>query len=493
MGDIRVGRVPYVLEPDTRRVVGRPFVPGEDPIDEGQPRLAGIVERLRALSDEEVAAELDDVRRRFAARHRDLDTMLRRNSERAADLIDGVSDDRRLLAGAYLTHECAFEAAALTNPSMVPAPDQSGLPDGARRFVLSLRAVGEGHISAITFRTGVIGADGSVEIEPAGPLAETGERRPPVYERKLFGVKLGELGAGRDLTARVLDQLPRHFGGAELERALTVLDDLPRAVTHETVKLVRWLASSNYLVEFAEATTLTERVLFPAGPFESHGMEDARFVRLAEDDGTTNYYATYTAFDGFEILPQLIETNDFRCFEITTMNGHSAQNKGMALFPRLIGGRYVALTRPDRENIHLTSSDNPRFWQAPSTPLRRPRRAWELIQLGNCGSPLETSEGWLVLTHGVGPLRTYRLGAMLLDLDDPTRVIADLPEPIFEADDTERDGYVPNVVYSCGGMIHGDRLVLPYGFSDRGTGIALFSVSELLDALLANAVPMRAT
>jgi predicted GH43/DUF377 family glycosyl hydrolase len=483
MGRVAVERSTLVLEPDPRRVIGRPYVPGEDPSALGEPRLEHLVHRILELSDDVLNFELADIRHRFSDRHRDLDLMLMRNSERVAHLLDGASDERRRLVGSYLTHEIALEAAALTNPSMVPAPDQSGVPDGALRFVLSLRGVSEGHISSIEFRSGLISRDGSVTIGPASGYAETGERRPPVYERKLFSVKLAELRADMGLAAYVLGQLPRHFGIVELEAALKVLEDVPRATSHETIKLIRWLASSNYVLEFDRSCTLDERVLFPGGPLESRGMEDARFVRFVEDDGTSTYYATYTAFDGFEILPQLIETNDFRTFEISTMNGRSAQKKGIALFPRPIDGRYMAVSRPDRENIHLMSSDNPRFWQAPSKQLRTVSRAWELLQTGNCGSPLETSDGWLLLTHGVGPMRTYRLGVILLDLDDPSKVIGELDEPILMADESERDGYVPNVVYSCGGVIHGDRVVLPYGFSDRAARIAQFSVSELLDGL----------
>lgn len=449
----------------------------------GQPRLEHLVGRILELPQEVVAEELADVRQRFADRHRNLDLMLMRNGERVDHLLDGADDDRRRLVGAYLTHEVAVEAASLTNPSMVPAADQADVPTGALRVVLSLRGISEGHISSIEFRSGLIAADGSVSIEQPSGFAETGERRAPVYERKLFSVKLSELRADMGLAARVLDQLPRHFGVFELETALKLLDDVPQAVAHETVKLIRWLASSNYVVEFDGSRAIDERVLFPGGPFESRGMEDARFVRFVEDDGTSTYYATYTAFDGFEILPQLIETNDFRTFEISTLNGRSAQNKGIAFFPRPIGGRYMVVSRPDRENIHVTSSDNPRFWQAPSKPIRVGHRAWELFQTGNCGAPLETSEGWLLLTHGVGAMRSYRIGLVLLDLEDPSKVIAELDEPILAADSSERDGYVPNVVYSCGGLIHGGRLVVPYGFSDRGTGVASFSVRELLDAL----------
>lgn len=475
-----VHRTDVDLRPDGVRVVGRPHVPGDDD------RLAGIVERLMRLTQDEVLAELEDVHRRFTERHRDLPLLLTRNASRVEHLLPREDEPRRSLVGAYLTQEHAFQAAALTNPSMVMAPDQSGLPDGSCRFVLSLRAIAEGHISSITFRTGVVDAAGGVQIEPVGPLAETGERRAAVYERRHFADKLVELGADPGLTTRVMDRLARHFGPAELEQAIQVLDEVPGGLTRESVKVMRWLASSNYLLAFDPATSLAERVLWPEGPYESRGMEDARFVRLTKDDGSTSYYATYTAYDGFEILPQLIESNDFTAFEISTLAGSSAQNKGMALFPRKISGQYVALSRPDRENIHLLRSPDLRSWRTPSVPLRRPERPWEAIQMGNCGSPIETELGWLVLTHGVGALRTYRLGALLLDLEQPERILADLPYPILEADEQERHGYVPNVVYSCGAMRHADNLVLPYGASDQRTRIAILSMNELLAALLAH-------
>jgi predicted GH43/DUF377 family glycosyl hydrolase len=489
---VTVQRTPVVLAPGGTRVLGRPHVPGDEPGTTEQPRLERIAEGVLRLSAADLAAQLADVRQRFATRHRDLELMLTRNAERVAHLLEGCTDDQRSLVGAYLTQEHAFESAALTNPSMVPAPDQSDLPAGALRFLLSLRAIGEGHVSSITFRTGTVGADGAVEVDPVGPLVETGERREAVHERRHFAHKLQELGADTGCTARVLDRLPRHFRVAELEQALTALDDLPRAVTHESDKLMRWLAASNYLLEFDPAgTALAERLIWPEGPFESRGMEDARFVRFLDEDGSSTYYATYTAYDGFTILPQLIETNDFTSFEISTLTGPGALNKGMALFPRPIEGCYVALSRPDRENIHLLRSSDVRAWETASTPLRRPRRPWEAIQMGNCGSPIETDHGWLVLTHGVGPMRTYRLGALLLDLENPDRIVADLPEPILSATGDEREGYVPNVVYSCGAMRHGDHLVLPYGASDQRTKIATLSVAEVLEALLAHPTSER--
>ena len=472
-------------------MLGRPHVPGDEP-GAHVSRVERIARGVMGMSEDQVAAELADVHRRFGSRHRDLGLMLVRNAERAAAWTPDATDAQRALVGAMLTQEHAFESAALTNPSMVPAPDQTGVAPGAVRFLLSLRAIGEGHLSSITFRTGTVDDGGAVQVDPVTPLIETGERRPAVYERRHFAHKLRELGADVQLTARVLDRLPRHFGPTELEEALGVLQDEPPALRHESEKLMRWLAASNYLLAFdPEVTPLSERLLWPEGPFESRGMEDARFVRFCEDDGSTTYYATYTAYDGYTILPQLIETNDFVTFEISTLSGPGALNKGMALFPRTVDGSYVALSRPDRENIHLLRSSDLRAWRTPSAVLRRPQRPWEAVQMGNCGSPVETEHGWLVITHGVGPMRTYRLGALLLDLEQPDRVIADLPVPLLEADEEERSGYVPNVVYSCGAMRHGDLLVLPYGASDRSTKVATLPLPALLDALLAHPTSAR--
>jgi len=474
-----------VVRPDSAKVVGRPYVPGEDPSASGTPRLERIIRGVGAMTDDEVCAELEDVRNRFEQRHRDLERMLWLNAARVDRLLDGVSGQRRLLAGAYLTQEYAFQAAAVTNPSMVPAPDQTGADPGAVRFVMSMRSIGEGHISSINFRTGVVTSDGTVTLDADDVLVETGERGMPVYERRRFENKLAELGADAGLTGRVLDQLEHEFARDELDAAVATLDDLPRAVTHETMQLMRWLAASNYLLRFdPSATPIQQRLLWPEGPFESKGMEDARFVQFTDPAGARTYYATYTAYDGFEILPQLIETDDFCTFEMSTLSGQSAQNKGIALFPRTIGGAHLALSRPDRENIHIMRSPDPRAWHEPSTLLRRPHRPWEMVQMGNCGSPIETDAGWLVLTHGVGPLRTYSMGAMLLDLEHPEQVIGDLDEPILVPAEDERNGYVPNVVYSCGALLHGDHLVVPYGVSDQSTRIAVLSLAELLEALV---------
>ena len=471
-------------------MIAKPHLPGEEVYSsDGKSRVKAVLERILAIPDSEVAAVLADVLSNFAHRHRDFTQVLHHHFQMVAHHVEQgvtVSEERRLLIGAYFTHEYSIEAAALFNPSMVPAPDQSGLAPGHQRFIMSVRAVGEGHVSSIGFRTGVIDEQCNLTFETAGSYAITGHRKRPLYDKHLFGHKLGELGADNRITSQVLDPLPERFTFDELERRLTLLHEqriFDEVIAFETIKLIHLLASSNYLVAYPRESSVSERVIFPAGPKETQGMEDARFVRFVHDDGSVVYYATYTAFDGLEVLPQLIETADFVSFHVATLNGAHALNKGMALFPRLIGGQYVMLGRSDRENTYLLRSDNVRFWNETQL-LQTPQRAWELVHIGNCGSPIETDAGWLVLTHGVGPMRRYAIGAILLDLEDPSRTIAHLPEPLMVPEPDEREGYVPNVLYSCGSMVHRDHLILPYGFSDGGIKIALTRLPDLLDLLL---------
>ena len=396
-----------------------------------------------------------------------------------------LSPQRERLIGAYFTHEYSIEGASLCNPSLVPAPDQSGLPGGALRFILSLRAVGEGHLSSIEFRSGVIESDGKIVLDPTSPFVSSGRRAlNPSYEKDVFALKLEDLGVLNEISKAVLDPLPTRFSSEELLSAAAAVQSphiLP-ATHSKTLNTIHWLATSNYEIAFSPDSPLCERVIFPASPNESRGMEDARFVRFVEDDGSLRYYATYTAYDGHQILPQLIETADFVEFRVLTLNGTLAHNKGMALFPRRIRGRFAMLSRHDNENIHFVTSDDIHLWNH-GDPLQTPSHPWELIQIGNCGSPIETEAGWLVLTHGVGPMRQYAIGAMLLDRDDPRRVIGRLAEPLLEPERDERDGYVPNVVYTCGAIVHDGQLILPYGFSDTGTGIATTPLDELLSRL----------
>ncbi len=488
MPSVTITRSRHRLLPDARRVLAKPYLPGEELLLPGPSRAAQLVRRLLEIPEAEVSALVAGIMRDFASRHRAFADLLEQHFGMVAHELDpGVelSLERRQLIGAYFTHEYSVEAAALFNPSIVPAPDQEHLGPGEQRVVLSLRAVGEGHLSSIEFRTGVLEAGGELHLDSPGPYLVAGERTPPSsYYKHRFSAKLRELGAENELSARVLAPLPQSFTLVELEASLTTLEGQgpPPAIWFETLKMIRVLASSNYVTKFPADSALAERVIFPAGPNETRGMEDARFVRFVADDGAVSYYATYTAYDGFGIFPQLIETHDFVSFAISTLNGSAAQNKGMALFPRKVGGRYVMLSRKDRENIYLATSDDVHLWHD-VTPLHRPSKPWELVQIGNCGSPLETEAGWLVLTHGVGPMRRYTLGALLLDLHDPCRVIGELQQPLMEPDASEREGYVPNVLYTCGALIHAGQVVLPYGFSDAGIGIALISVPELLDQL----------
>lgn len=445
--------------------------------------------RILDIPEPQVQTLSADILTRFQARHRGFREALERRFETVAHHLDSrrfISAERRVLIGAYFTHEYSVEAAALFNPSIVVGPDQTGVAEGSARFVMSLRAVGEGHLSSIEFRTGLLDARANVTIDDPGVQLVGARRSPPsFFDKARFGAKLLELGAINDLSSSVLNRLNAKFTPDELETSLDALEEHgpPPAVWFETVKIIRVLASSNYVATFPVESKLAERVIFPAGPNETRGMEDARFVRFTANNGTAKYYATYTAYDGFSILPQLIETDDFVQFTISTLNGEAAQNKGMALFPRLIDGKYVMLSRKDRENLYLATSGDVHHWND-VVELYRPQHAWELLQIGNCGAPIETDAGWIVLTHGVGPMRRYTIGALLLDVADPTRVIGHLSEPLIEPDENEREGYVPNVVYTCGAIVHGGQLIIPYGFSDSGIAIAHLALGDLLEALL---------
>jgi predicted GH43/DUF377 family glycosyl hydrolase len=484
--DGRAVRSPLRLRPDHGRVITKLFVPGDDVPEYGS-RAAAVIGRVMAMDEADVDAVLAATMESFAGRHlrladvfTDHFTSVSHRLERGAR----PSEARRRLIGAYFTHEYAVEGAALFNPSIVAHPDQGGTAPGRLRFVMSVRAVGEGHMSSIGFRTGSVGPDGLPELDEPGRYLVTGRYRRVLCDRAVFHGKLAEEGYDDELTAFLQRNLSPRFTGEELSRVLAALHPqlTTRESAHRTVERINEIAANNYEVEFPEDTALDERVLWPVGPSESHGMEDARFVHFTEDDGTRTYFATYTAYDGRRIAPQLLETTDFRTFRASQLSGAAAVNKGLALFPRRVGGRYFALSRHDRESNSLTSSDDLRIWPEPRN-LQTPRHPWELTQLGNCGSPIETEAGWLVLTHGVGTMRSYAISAILLDLEDPERVIGALSEPLLTAQPDEREGYVPNVVYSCGALVHQDSLVLPFGTSDTGIGFARVGLSGLLERL----------
>ncbi|MGA8897940.1 glycoside hydrolase family 130 protein [Bradyrhizobium sp.] len=424
-----LNRQALYLRPDPARVIVRPFKPATEPRDlnpTDKTRANHIVERVLALDPKAAAGLLADVLENFQGRHRNLLETFELRADEMEDALaahDSFSEIQRQLLGAYFLNEYSFEASALFNPSIVPHPDQSGTPEGGLRFVLSLRAVGEGHVSSLTFRTGTIAADGSLAVDPTARLASS----PKVEHRAS-----GPLGDEVD-------------------------------------------------VVFKEDLDISERVIFPVTEHQSQGIEDARFVEFS-DGGRKTYYATYTAYTGRAIRSELLETSDFLSFRMSPLQGTAARNKGMALFPRRIDGKYAMIARQDNENLYLIYSNDLYRWDGGQTILK-PQFPWEFVQIGNCGSPIELDEGWLLLTHGVGPVRKYSIGAALLDRNDPTKVLARSVEPLLRPEPSEREGYVPNVVYTCGAMRHNDQIILPYAISDTYSNFATIEIAALMRAM----------
>jgi len=482
-----VTRSPQRLEANPSRVITRLFVPGQEGFEHQESRAGAVLARILALDEGQVRSSLDDLVIRFNGRHRDLAGTFRRHARELADRLDPdleLSEARKLLLGATFTSEYAIEGAALCNPSIVAHPDQAGTVAGSLRFVMSVRGIGEGHRSSIGFRTGVIDAAGGITIDDPAPFATVGVAEPAVLDAAVFRSELTRVDDAGEAADYVLDRLGERFTQAALDQQFARLQTSLSTRRHakETMSLLRGIAERTYAIEFSNCTTLSERVLYPSMGAEQAGMEDARFVRFIDDDGSITFYATYTAYSGSHISQQLLETTDFQSFTSAPIVGRAAANKGLALFPRRIGGRFAAMSRSDRESNTVAYSDHLSVWTS-ALPCQSPTLAWEVLQLGNCGSPIETDAGWLVLTHGVGPMRTYRIGAILLDLDDPTRILSQLPQPLLSPATDEQDGYVPNVVYSCGALVHADTLVLPYGISDAAIGIATVPLPELLAAL----------
>jgi predicted GH43/DUF377 family glycosyl hydrolase len=424
-----LNRKALYLRPDPARVIVRPFKPETEPRDlnaTDKTRANHIVDRVLALDSEAVAGQLTDVLENFQGRHRNLLATFEARAdvmEQALSAHGTFSTVQRQLIGAYFLHEYSFEASALFNPSIVPHPDQSDAPKGGLRFILSLRATGEGHVSSLTFRVGTISADGSLTVDPTARLASS-----PRISRRVSGPD----GDCIELT-------------------------------------------------FNPDEELSERVIFPVTESQSNGIEDARFVEFRDEDRKT-YYATYTAYSGRAIRSELIETSDFTSFRLAPLKGAAARNKGMALFPRKIGGKYAMIARQDNENLYLIYSDDLYTWDGGQAILK-PQFPWEFVQIGNCGSPIELDEGWLLLTHGVGPVRKYSIGAALLDKSDPSKVLARAREPLLRPEPSEREGYVPNVVYTCGAMRHNDQIILPYAVSDTFSNFATIRISALMQAM----------
>lgn len=479
---IYVDRKDIRFYPDSKRVIARFFMPG------GEERAMQIITKVLSLPENEARITLNQVLANFSQRHRNISKVFRKHFNKVKSLIEKLdlepeklSKSVKLLIGAYFTMEYSIESAAFFNPSIMEDPDQSALCAGEKRVIVSFRATGEGHISSIVFRSGIIDQHNNLVFKDPGDLVDIPEAvKRHVYDKKTFTDKLAEMSIQENLVSMVMENLGDQFTYGELQASIAAaieqnnLDSMQRKV----VKDVNWLANSHYEISFSLDTALSERVIYPISDTERNGIEDARFVRFVDDDGKVIYYATYTAFSGFTILPKLIETTDFYTFKILPLNGEYAQNKGMALFPRRIYNKYAMLSRIDGVNNYIMFSEDIHFWRD-AHKIQEPQFPWQFIQIGNCGSPIETEEGWLVLTHGVGPMRRYCLGVTLLDLNDPTRVIGQTREPLLAPNDEEREGYVPNVVYSCGAIIHNNELIIPYAMADYATSFASVSLKEL--------------
>ena len=483
--NVPVTRHSIRLVPDSARVIARFFMPGQ--ID----RVESIITKVAALSNDEATRYLEDVLRRFAPRHRNISILFETHYSKVREMLEGsdfktgrLTTDKKLLIGSYFTMEYSIESAAFFNPSIVEDPFQPSLPSGHLRIILSFRATGEGHLSSVVFRGGVLTDKNDIFIDFPGRLVD----RPQTitrhtYSKASFLEKLSEMNVKKDIVSQIMDQLGDHFLYGELRSSIAAIGKRSELsfTRKKVVQAIEWLARSHYEVSFSRDTGLSERVIFPVSETESNGLEDARFVRFT-DGKKVMYYATYTAYNGFTILPKLLVTEDFYQFKGVPLHGKQVQNKGMSLFPRKVNGRYAMIGRCDGVNLFVLYSDDVHYWSE-ALPLESPVFPWELVQIGNSGSPIETSEGWLLINHGVGPMRTYCLSATLLDLDDPTKVIGRLSEPILLPNSEEREGYVPNVVYSCGSIIHAGELVIPYAMADSASSFATIPLDSLLSEL----------
>ncbi|MDD3078083.1 MAG: glycoside hydrolase family 130 protein [Paludibacter sp.] len=448
------------------------------------------IRSVLGMPEEEVSKALSPVLRDFSLRHRNISKIFEKHFNKIAYLCVKLNVDphsihfsRKILIGSYFTMEYSIESAAFFNPSIVEHPDQSEVLPDEKRVILSFRATGEGHISSIVFRTGVMDKNNHLIIEPIGNMLEEAEHiRRYIYDKKPFKEKLEEMNFHSTIPSEiVLNKLNEEFTYDELSKCI---DDAKQSLQLTSDKellfnQLTWLASSHYELDFSLDTNISERVIFPVSSNEKNGIEDARFVKFIDENKEATYYATYTAYDGTTILPKMLDTKDFYHFRILPVHGEIAQNKGMALFPRKVNGKYTMLCRLDGFNNYIAFSENINVWREAKL-LQTPKYSWEFVQIGNCGSPIETDEGWLVITHGVGPMREYSLGAILLDLNDPTKVIGRLKSPLLMPNEEEREGYVPNVVYSCGSMVNNNDLIIPYAMSDLASTYATVDLKELL-------------
>lgn len=477
-----------MIYPDKKRVIARFFFSGEQ-------RAIKLVEKILKMPESDVQTVLFQTLREFARRHRSITTLFKRHYMKVKPLIENagikepVSEQRKLLIGSYFTMEYSLESAALFNPSIIESFDQSNLQKGQLRVILSLRATGEGHISSLVFRKAILNEKNEVILrEPGDQIGEAEVIKNHQYKKKSFISKLKEMKVAEDFYNLVLTQLPDTFTYDQLREAAKYAKELGGYLLMEQERAIDeivWLADSYTEVKFSLDTDLSERVIFPISKSEKNGIEDARFVKFTGEEGEKMYYGTYTAYDGFTILPKLIETKDFYTFRIFPLHGKAAINKNFALFPRKINGKYTMISRIDGVNNYIMFSDQLHRW-GNAQVLQEPVLPWELTQIGNGGSPIETEKGWLLITHGVGPVRKYCLGACLLDLNDPTKIIGRLKEPLLLPVENERAGYVPNVVYTCGSIINNGELIVPYAMSDYAIGFANVNLRELLEELVNN-------
>jgi len=444
-------------------------------------RLAPVINQAVSMEEQAVAKQLEAIYSEFESRHFNLKDVFLKHCQMARHQVPpgGLPLSRQLLIGAYFTHEYSVEAAALFNPSIVPHPDQSKLQDGELQFILSLRATGEGHISSVEFRTGLISAEGDISLGPVCPRLSSGEKINASFSKEFV---LSRAEGGDKLEMIIRDALPERFTEQEALAVISRLETESKQDLQPARENISTVFNLNYSLEYARDVPLSSRVIFPSSKSESNGMEDARFVRFQHEDKVL-YLATYTAYNGREIRPQLIETEDFCHFRIRPLYGKAASDKGMAFFPEKINGKYAMIGRQGGRCLSIMYSDSLYFWQEYKL-LQQPQRAWELLQIGNCGSPLKTPHGWLLLTHAVGPMRKYVLSFTLLDLHNPEIVLATLDEPFLSPNEEEREGYVPNVLYTCGMMQHREKLVIPYAMSDSSISFAVAELEAVIKALM---------
>ncbi|WP_410221503.1 glycoside hydrolase family 130 protein [Pedobacter sp.] len=470
--------------PDPKRVIARFFFNGEE-------RGKDVINKIMTLSPQQVFSIISPLLQEYSKRHRNITKVLLKHCKKLKPLFDSMKinykkleEHRKLLIGSYFTHEYSIESAAFFNPSIIEDPDQSELEEGEKRLIISFRAVGEGHISSIVFRRAMIDRYNNISVIPSGNYIDEAEIiRNATYNKKLF-LEKGLISLINEDVLKELDlKLEDQFDYLTLKQVIAQTQDLePDPAKDKEFEKVLWLSDSYYEIVFSLDTDISDRVIFPISEFERKGIEDARFTKFISDDGSVTYYATYTAYDGHIIIPKLLKTKDFYDFTIGPLFGAGAQNKNLALFPRKINGKYAMLSRIDGINNYIMYSDKINVWENP-IKLQEPKYSWEFVQIGNCGAPIETSEGWLIITHAVGPMRRYCLSATLLDLNDPTIEIGRLTEPLLIPNPDEREGYVPNVVYSCGSIINNGELIIPYGLSDYASSFATVNLESLLEQL----------